>query len=213
MAYEDNILERFDESRIPDELRPVPISLQPKPVKYEFCGKCDNGYIMQDGKRVECLCMLKARAKEYLTPTYLNAKYMRDLEVAPLVDNNILLDTVSQDYFKSLAKSFLLNTGMKYRHLTVTGYDCLQAYLTNSESGIFEHYSTIDLLFLYLAFDPKCNSYGLIFTSLLEKRNLNRKPTWIFSNTSINSNAFLERYGDKLSEYCKKNFIQVSTKK
>ena len=213
MAYEDNILDKFEDSLTPEDLKPLPIQLQPRPVKYEFCGKCDSGYIIQDGKRVECLCMLKARAQNYLTPTYVNSKYMRDFNVTPLVDQNILLDTVSQEYYKSLVKSFLLNTGMKYKHLTVTGYDLLQAYLNNSETGLFEYYSKIDLVFIYLAFDPKCNSYGIIITSLLEKRSLYKKPTWIFSNMSINSNAFLERYGDKLSEYCKKNFIEVNTKK
>lgn len=185
-------------------------SINPKNV--EYCGECDHGYIMRDGKKMECLCVLKARAREYLTSTYMDAKYDRGVDPSVLEHRNILMDTVSQPYFKSLVKSFLLNTGMKYRHITVTAYDCLQAYLTNSETHLFDSYGKIDFLVLYLAFDPRCSSYGVITTSLLEKRAMNKLPTWIFSNYSISSGVFLEKYGDNLSSYCKKNFIQVQSK-
>lgn len=185
---------------------------QNTPLQVEYCGKCDHGYIMRDGKRMECLCVLKAKAREYLTPTYMDAKYDRGVDPSKLEGRNILMDTVTQPYFKSLVKSFLLNTGMKYKHLTVTGYDCLQAYLTNTETHIFDWYAKIDFLILYLAFDPRCSSYGVIITSLLEKRAMNKIPTWIFANYSISSNVFLERYGDNLSMYCKRNFVQVQSR-
>ena len=212
----DSILDKkINESEIDEDILSSQDSYKPQlytphPPKPQFCGKCDNGYVTVDGKKVECLCQLKAKAQTYLTPTYVNAKYLRDLNVTPFLGKNILLDTVPQEQFKSLFKSFILNTGMKFKHMTVTGYDCLQAYLTNTEAHIFDQYVHIDLLVLYLAYDPRCNSYGTIFTTLLEKRSLVKRPTWIYSNTSINSNIFLEKYGDKLVNYCRENFIQVN---
>lgn len=178
------------------------------------CPECaGRGYVLSaDTQQRKCSCLLKQEALHYLTPTYAEAKYMKEFDPKPLAGKNILLQSNPQALYKSIFKSFLLNTGMKYSHATVSGYDVMQAYLTNTDGSEFTRQSELDVLLLYLVADPMNRSYSNVITSLIQKRTFNQKATWVYTPSKISDAIFTNLYGQELSEFINKNFISLNTK-
>ena len=133
------------------------------------CPKCRGNryFINEQGKQQECECVLRERALTYLTPTYASASYIKTFKADALRGENILLEGQPQSVFKTIAKSFLLNTGMSYHHETVTAHDVMQAYLTNTDTKELFRLTDVDLLILFLVHDPANRSYGQVLSSLL----------------------------------------------
>lgn len=178
------------------------------------CADCHgSGWITEARGRRECNCVLKQRALQYLTPTYADAKYMRNFVPTAVRGNNILIAGASQAAYKSLIKSYLLNTGMTLKHRTVTAYEVMQAYLTNSERGDFSALASVDLLILYLAHDPHNRSYANVLGSLIERRDFERKDTWIYTPHKITDSAFTHLYSDEFAKWVATKFTQMSTER
>jgi len=168
-----------------------------------------NGKGRVPGKKkgtVRCACLLRQEAIIYLTDIYANAKYIKGLNANLLKGKNLFIDQDAQRTFKAAIKSFLLNTGMKYRHMTVSAHDILTFYLGKMEGPEYRTMESIDILILYLVADPRSKSYGDIIISILEKRNLRNLPTWVFTNKLISSQQFKDAYSIKLSNFLTKNF-------
>lgn len=176
------------------------------------CPECHGrGYVWKGEQQLKCACLLKQEALYYLTSTYAEAKYIKEFDPKPLLGKNLLLQTTKQGLYKSVFKSFLLNTGMRFSHDTVSGYDVMQAYLTNSESNEFTRLSTLDTLMLYLVADPMNRSYSNVLTSLIQKRTFNQKATWVYTPYKIKEGIFTNLYGVELAEYLDTNFISLNT--
>lgn len=178
----------------------------------EVC-KHNPGAMKKEGRWVECVCILKQRAQEYLTPAYATAKYIKKLNVSKLEGKNILVDSDEPSSFKALVKSFLLNTGMQYAHITCTGHEVLQRYLRNKDEGGYDALSEIPLLIFYLVLDPYSRRYGDMIASILENRKLRGLPTLVYSSFPIKSKTFLDRYTSLLSDFLQDNFIPMRTGK
>ncbi|WP_038934301.1 hypothetical protein [Bradyrhizobium japonicum] len=153
---------------------------------------------------------MKQEALRYLSDIYSGASYIRTLDPTPLLDTKKLrFDNVAQGRFKMVVKSFLLNTGMKFTHSTASGYDIVQAYLTNTDEMLFDRAKAVDLLILYLVSDPKNGHYGNILTSLIEARDLRNKHTWLFSLTTPDSPSFRSTYQPEFADYVGKQFTAI----
>ena len=164
------------------------------------CPKCQGtGYQpLETGGISECMCKLRERALKYLTPVYAEENYITKLN-ADLLKGNFILNSSQNP--KSLIKSFLLNSGMIYTHQTVSAYDIIQAYLTNSEEKLYNHYRDVGMLVVFLIRDPKNVAYGQVISSLLQSRILSKKITWIVTQNPIHSEDFKRMYGSDLSEF------------
>lgn len=179
------------------------------------CDVCKQtpGIMKKDGRWIECVCILKQRAQEYLTPAYATARYIKKLNVSKLEGKNILVDSDEPSSFKALVKSFLLNTGMQYPHITCTGHEVLQRYLRNKDERGFDELSTVPLLIFYLVLDPYSKRYGDMITSILENRKLKKLSTIMYSSFPIKSKTFLDRYTSLLSGFLQDNFTPMRTGK
>lgn len=159
---------------------------------------------------VKCKCLLLKEAVHYLTPYYQKSVYWKDLPPAKFNNNDLIFESNPIGKFKSFVKSYLLNTAMKYTHLTVSPYDILQAYLGNSEEASFSGMmSKVDILIIIFETDPNNGHYGLIIKSLIEKRRRYNKNTFIFSSTLVKSNAFVSKYQTLLTEYIESSFNKI----
>lgn len=183
---------------------PDPASpLKPQP----DCPECrgTGAVTLAEGRRQKCVCILKQEAQRYLTPTYADARYIKTLDTQPLMGKNILIPG-DLSTLKSLVKSFLLNTAMKYQHETKSGYDVMQAYLNNSETAEFSNLCRVDFLVLYLVVDPFNRSYSNVLCSLLEKRAYYNIPTWVYSPTPVHTEKFRGLYGEEFAETIRLKF-------
>jgi hypothetical protein len=145
------------------------------------CTLCKGSGISEyKGKRGVCPCVIRQKAQEYLTPIYKDVKYMRDFDSTVLEGKNILIESTNVSYFKEVAKSFLLNTAMKYSHLTLTAYDVVTAWFENPlQSTTYKKVLNVDIMLFYLVSDPKNAAYGDVLTSVIEKRMLNKKALYL----------------------------------
>lgn len=172
------------------------------------CPSCSGvGYVKaESGPYQKCGCIVKQEALAYLTPVYADATWTKTFDAAMAEKHLRLRFEGAQTVFKGAVKSFLLNSGMKYSHRTVTAHDVLQAYLTDSETRDFYKLKTTDFLVLYLVSDPPNKSYGKIMTSLIESRLLTKKITWVYSIHPTNLNAFGEAYQSDFGKYLSETF-------
>lgn len=92
--------------------------------------------------------------------------------------------------FKSYVKSFLLNSGMRYTHRTVTPQEIISAYVSNEGRADFNHLKQVQLLILYVHIDPPNRQYGTIMTSIIEERKLRGLPTWLYTPGSVSTTSF-----------------------
>lgn len=136
---------------------------------------------------------------------------MKEFDPSLLIEKDILISSCPQSLYKSIFKSFLLNTGMRYRHLTLSGYDIMQAYLTNTDQQDFTRASEVDILLLYLTADPFNRAYSNVITSLIQKRRFNSFSTWIYTPHRIKEGAFTALYGSELAEFIDTKFIALNT--
>lgn len=174
------------------------------------CTACGgSGYVKPEGRPsfVKCGCVVKQEALQYLTDVYAGATFAKTLNPAPLLANKLLrFEAVAQPSFKTLVKSFLLNTGMKHSHATVSAREVLDAYLTNPGEPTWRNLCRVDLLILYLVTDPKNGSYGKIMESLIEDRTRHGKSTWIYSKFPVTQPNFAESYQREFATYITENF-------
>lgn len=177
------------------------------------CPDCHGrGYVWHNEQQLKCNCLLKQEALHYITPTYADAKYIKAFDPGPMLGKKILIHNESQALYKSIFKSFLLNTGMKYTHATASGYEVMQAYLTNTESQEYTRLSNLDLLALYLVADPFNRAYSNVLISLIQKRDFSKKATWLYTPYKITDPIFTNLYGQELSTFVSENFTALNTK-
>ena len=177
------------------------------------CPKCGGSPGLMssgDGRKIKCICILVQEAKQYLTPVYANAKYIKSFKAQELIGKNMLIDSVPQMAFKAVIKSFLLNTGMRYSHITATAYDILQAYLTDTEHRLFKSMAEVQYLIIFLVADPRNRSYGDIIVSLLEKRANYGLTTILYSSKHVGHCDFRAAYSDKLTKFLEDHFTRLS---
>ena len=174
------------------------------------CTSCQgSGYVKPEGRTafVKCGCIVKQEALQYLTDVYAGASYVKQFNPAQMQQHKLLrFEAAPQTTFKTCVKSFLLNTGMKYSHATVSAQDVLHAYLKSSELPDWRKLSSVDLLILYLVTDPKNGSYGRIMESLVESRNRHGLATWVYSKHPVSSPAFSESYQREFATYVSEHF-------
>ena len=141
----------------------------------------------------ECPCVLKNRALNYLTPEYASALYTKTMNVARLEGKDLFM--FPSGNYKTLVKSFLLNTGMRYTHSTVSAYDIMQAYLGQAGEGVWQRLQNVDLLVLIMQLDPPNRAYTEVVGSMIQSRNRIGKRTWAVARDSYDSTSFKQAYG------------------
>lgn len=150
------------------------------------CDLCGNKrYIQEDNYRVKCKCLIEKEIREYLTPMYLNdVKWFKrgsfDTNIKFVMDKKPLLKVgIPWLEFKKYVKSFLLNTGCKYSHETVSPEDVFYTFFHRTEDDSFERLKKVDILILNLASESNNKEYSNNLLILLEHRANLGLRTWI----------------------------------
>lgn len=174
--------------------------------KYD-CEDCkDKHYIKIKGSNnsKRCKCSHKKQILRYLTVKYNSKGIKFDISEEGL-DNFIgkdIFSMTSKSQFQRFVKSFLLRTRMKYSHFTTTPHELVLAWVGSPEAehSLLDTYKP-DYLFLYLDSDPINSKYDDLICSVLKRRKMNGKNSWIYSTRNFNDKQFKELYGENLSAY------------
>ncbi|MFL5281925.1 MAG: hypothetical protein ACJ8AW_13285 [Rhodopila sp.] len=171
------------------------------------CSICHGtGVMREDGRLLECTCLLRQRVLHYLTPTFgVGIAWDADFQPQPYVGNDVLLSNDGNlpfQRFRQLAygaiKSFLINTHLQYSHRTLTPYELFRAlYDGHDAAGLADLIRNINILVLVLSGDdpPAKHNYQFQIPWLLRKRRENAVPTWIVLGPALDSVAFKSCYG------------------
>lgn len=178
------------------------------------CAACGGSkYIIENNKKIPCLCLLRDRAKKYLGPIYADLKYSSAIKFEKWVDNSIYFELCSIDDFKSMVKSFLLYNNMKLSHHTIFPYDIVQGFFENRKSEELDFINNVDFLAILFRNDPPNKLYGELLKTLFDRRILYNKITWLFLAGSHESEWFIDKYSAILGKYIKDNFKRSNINK
>jgi hypothetical protein len=181
---------------------------QLRPVK--DCPHCQGvGFMMSRVKPggpprfVKCICLIQQEAIAYLTPQYASAKWNKAIPVEPFRHKNLLFRNYKEDEFQGIVKSFLLNTGMVFTHLSLTARDVVDASIDKEGHfpDVWKDMRTVDIFILLLDTDPHNSQYALYLMSLCKERQRQKKVTWVWSRWSLQSATFHETYGSAFANF------------
>jgi len=175
-------------------------------------------------KSQECNCVTKQEVQRYLTPEYANRNINLDPEF-PLAHFSDLLkrDLIFiknyplmrfREKIKSyLAKTWLFEPETRKSHLTVSAWDVVQAYMRSDHNVKIEDIRAVDLFILLLDNDPRNSSYSEYLMLIIKERQRMGKRTLIWSRQNPGSEAFINLYGEPLSQWLlsdEANFHKIS---
>lgn len=162
------------------------------------CTDCGGmGQVRPEGAKAyhKCGCVLVQEAHQYLTTTYKGATYIKALNYKDFLKKiNYRFEGMPTSRFKSYVKSFLLNSGMRFTHRTVTPQEIITAYVSSDGKSDFVNMKQVQLLILFVHIDPPNRQYGSIMTSIIEERKLRGLPTWLYTPGSVSTTAFGNTY-------------------
>lgn len=182
--------------------------------KVKKCVLCGgSNYIIEGNKKTSCLCQLRKKAKKYLGPIYADLKYSSSIKFDKWVDNSVYCELCSIDSFKSMVKSFLLFHNMKLSHHTIFPYEVVQGYFENSRSYELDLMHEVDFLAILFRNDPPNKLYGELLKSLLDRRILYNKITWLFLAGAHDSDWFIDKYSVPFGKYIEENFLRTNINK
>ena len=187
----------------PDDDVPIPID-EPRFTLDPACPTCHGTGVMQEGSRLlECTCVLRQRIAHYLTPQYgPEISWDPHFRPAAYLDKDVLLENtgaLGEPQYRELAfaavKSFLLVTGQRFSHRTLTPYDIFLLYLANlKERGLDNLVARVDLLIILFGIDPPSSSYQTVLPWLIRRRRDLGFSTWILSAIAPDTDAFETNY-------------------
>lgn len=164
-------------------------------------------------RRTTCSCVFQQEVIQYLTPIYATCAFIPTLKASEYEKKNLVFQDISKDTFNSLVMSFLLNSLMKYKHLTLCAHQILIQYFQSTTTGEYSALSQIQHLILHLdgiAYgDPPNKLYGSILINVLKQRAMQGYATWIHTPNGVKHSSFVDCFGGPLSEYLQKNFETV----
>ena len=171
------------------------------------CTLCHgSGYMIEEGnKRVSCTCLIRQRALEYLGPMYKNCAYNSKTQF-DLWGDFVRIETCSRGYFKSMIKSLLLRSDISMKHKSTTPPEIMDVYFENRENNFYKDLNLIDFLIIYFCNDPTNRMYSEVIISILDKRVLYNRKTWVYCQDSSDSTEFIKKYGKSLSDFLGENF-------
>jgi hypothetical protein len=168
------------------------------------CPTCHGTGVMEEGRRLlECTCVLRQRISHYLTPQYgPEISWHHNFPREQFMHMDVLLENTGalrEPLYRELAlaavKSFLLVTGQRFSHRTLTPYDIFLLYLANlKERGLDNLASHVDVLIIRFGIDPPNNSYQSVLPWLIRRRRDLGLSTWILSAMPPNTDAFEKNY-------------------
>jgi hypothetical protein len=165
-----------------------------------------SGHMSFKGRRAICECIIRKKVKEYLGSLYADIPYAMDLNF----DDNkaTYFESSLLGKFKSLVKSFLIYHKLKLKHMSVFPQDIIQYYVTDGDEAKskLSDLTEIDFLVIFFIKDPPNKLYGEIIESILEKRLIYNKITWLYCKDDCKESWFTERYSLDLSNYIVGNF-------
>jgi hypothetical protein len=177
------------------------------------------------GKSKECDCVTRQKILHYLTPEYANPKITLDPKF-PLAHFDdllkrdlIFIKNFPLMRFREKLKSYLAVTWFepetRKSHLTVSAWDVVQAYMRSDHNVKIEDIRAVDLFILLLDNDPRNSSYSEYLMLVIKERQRMGKRTLIWSRQNPGSEAFINLYGEPLSQWLlsdEANFRKISPK-
>lgn len=170
------------------------------------CTICKDRGLVKAGPKAskKCQCAIVKQIRKYLTPTYAQTTIDFDLNLRGVdkFEGKDAFFVITKDKFTIFVKSFLLLTRMKYSHFTTTAFQCVLAWVESpSASHSLRDVYLPDYLFLILDTDPVNSKYDDLLCSILKKRKMDGKCTWIYSTRDCEDPQFKELYGENLSTH------------
>lgn len=183
------------------------------PMPDKNCSICKgSGRMHFKEKKTVCECVVRKAAKNYLGPLYAEVQYTKKLNFGG-TDRFVCFERSSLEKFKALVKSFLLHHKLKLTHMSVFPQDIIQYYVTDGEVAKqrFGGLTEVDFLVIYFIKDPPNKLYGDILESILEKRVIFDKITWLYCIDSYEEFWFTMKYGKELCDFLNDKFFKFET--
>jgi hypothetical protein len=174
------------------------------------CSLCKGlGYFLKEKEIISCDCILVKKARDYLGPMYQNYPYSNKIQWDKF-RNFLGFVGFNRNDFKSLVKSFLLSSGLKLKHISTTPLEIIDAYFDYKENDIFKELSRVDFLIIYFGPIYKNKWYDDCLYSILDRRILYNRKTWIHTESSFSNSNFIETYSEKVCSLITSNFLSMS---
>lgn len=170
-----------------------------------------DGHMQFKGHKTICECIVRKKVKEYLGSLYAEMPYT-SLENLTIKNKFVCFENCSMESFKSLVKSFLLQNQLKLTHRSVLPDDIVQYYVTDGEEAKqrFRELSEVDFLVIYFDVDPPNKLYGEMIESILKKRVMFDRFSWLYFVGNYGDIWFTERYSNRLKKYLDKDFVKFT---
>lgn len=170
-----------------------------------------NGHMQFKGHKTICECIVRKKVKEYLGSLYAEMPYS-SLDGLNIKNKSLCFEGCLMERFKSLVKSFLLYNQLKLTHMSVLPDDIIQYYVTNGDEAKqkFRELSEVDFLVIYFDVDPPNRLYGEMIESILKKRIMFDRFSWLYFVGKYSEFWFTDRYSNALREYLDKNFVKFT---
>lgn len=166
------------------------------------CSICSQtGYMLENGRRVTCLCILKQRAKAYFGPIYANLNYATKINFDIWNHNFLRFEGCSENLFKFMVKSYLIYNNLKLSHYTVSPFDIFEGFYEKEGAELYTRLTQFDFLVILFRCDPPNKLYESLIRTLIDKRLLFNRVTWIFLQEDYDSSWFTYQYSVGLGKY------------
>jgi len=178
-------------------------------VKYECNICCDKKVIERNGTMQKCICVIQQELKDYLGAFNPNLTINKNTTTNN-TDRDILFEGISLNIFMSRAKSFMFKKYFQnkplYYLMSVTDYT---GYYVVGEA---DDISLVDYLFLTVGRDNYNQSQLTTISTLLNQRQMNGLPTWVYIYPNTTKSKLVEYYGKGFYElmYESKTFKRIT---
>ena len=153
------------------------------------CSICSGSGCMDfKGRKTVCECIIRRKAKQYLGPLYADIKYT-SFTTFDGKNKFVYFEKDPIDRFRSLVKSYLLFHNIRLSHKSTLPYEIVQNFLTDHEIIKYGELIEVDFLVIYYISDPPNKLYGDLIQSILERRVMFDRSTWLFFTNSIKTDT------------------------
>lgn len=195
------------------------------------CPCCRGSGVVREARGLlECTCLLRQRAVHYLTPRYgPGITWDADFDPKAYQGRDVIIRNparLSIPQFRQAAysavKSFLLTTGMRLSHSTLTPYDVFRhLFKTDDTQALHELSRALDVLVLIFEGDEPRETYATQLPWLIRKRRDEGVATWLLLAIDTTDDRFgkdkgknyvqdYKRLADPLNECIADGFVELT---
>lgn len=182
---------------------PLP-SAGPILVPAPACPHCQGTGVVREAQILaECMCLRRQRVLHYLTPTYgPQIAWDPQFQPEPYRGKDVFIQNPDglpipefQRVAYALVKSFLLTTGLRLSHRTLTPYEVFRRlFETTDARSLNELTGAADVLILFFGGDEPRDTYATQLPWLIRKRRERHAATWLLMALGFDDSRFKKSY-------------------